>query len=273
MGGQKPPIFVPMESELIYKSVTTELNDLDEAKGIVKGIGSYYGNEDSDGDVMVKGCYEKSLGDRKGRIPYLFNHNMNQLVGKLELIDTERSLDFEAKLAVKTQLGKDVFELIKGGFLRENSVGFKASRSNMEQKSDGLNYIKEATLYEISAVTVASNPLATISGFKSEGETAQLKAIEYLVQRLELLEGLIKGNISDDLGHAVEFEMLQLKQFIPLLGVKSEEKQAEPKGEAVEKEVIKEETTKVIVEPTKEEVEAINTKGIFNYLYENLKKQ
>lgn len=267
-----------MNAELIYKSVSTELNDFDESKGIIKGIGSYYGNEDSDGDVMVKGCYEESLVGRKGRIPYLYNHNMNQLIGKLELFDNEKSLDFEATLAVETSLGKDVFELIKGGFLKENSVGFKARRDDMEQKSDGLNYITKATLYEISAVTVAANPLAVIQGFKSEGNLSQLKATEYLVQRLELLEGLLKGNISDDLGHAVEFELLQLKQFIPILEVnksetepKGEEKQAESEGEAVVEEE-KQEETPLIVEPTAEEVEALNTKGIFAYLYENLKK-
>lgn len=262
---------------LIYKSATEGLIDLDETKGIVKGIASYYGNEDSDGDVMVKGCYAESLEQRKGRIPYLLNHSMNQLIGKMDLYDGEKSLDFEAQLAINTTLGRDSMELIKGGFLKENSVGFKANRDDMEQKSDGLNYINKATLYEVSAVTVAANPLATIQSMKSaEGQVSQLKAVEYLMQRMDMLGGLIKSNISDDLGHAVEFEIMQLKDFIQLLEVKSqpESKDEEQKVEILDNEEKeeKQEENPLIVEPTTEEVEALNAKGIFAYLYENLKK-
>lgn len=275
---------------LIYKSGAKELKDVDDSKGIIKGIGSYFGNEDSDGDVMVKGCYTKSIQENLKRMRYLYQHSMHNVIGKfMELVETDNSLDFVAQLAVKTQLGKDVFELIKGGFIDENSVGFMTVKSNYDEK-DGLNYITEAKLFEISAVTLAANPLATMEGYKSAlGDIhGSIKAAEYIIERISALQKLVKSNISDDLGFAVEFEMNALKDFVSMLDTKSDndepteqdlqEEATQPEPAEQEKqddshsEDKREEETKsesVIIEPTETEIEAINAHGIYSYLREN----
>ncbi len=47
---------------ILYKAAPVgELIDADEKAGIIKGYGSYFGNKDSDNDVIMKGAYKKQL--------------------------------------------------------------------------------------------------------------------------------------------------------------------------------------------------------------------
>ena len=49
---------------IIFKSTQIgELIDADEKSGIVKGYGSIFGNVDSDGDVINKGAYKKTINE------------------------------------------------------------------------------------------------------------------------------------------------------------------------------------------------------------------
>ena len=197
-----------------YKSAQS-ITDVDDSKGIVKGLGSVFGNVDSDGDVMVKGAFSKTIQENKHRIKYLYQHRLDKPVGKMEeLKETSEGLEFVAKLALKTTLGKDVFEMIKAGVLTENSVGFMTVKQDYD-KVQKFNEIKEVKLYEISAVTVAANPLAFIEEVKSESEGKSKNEVmsEYLTERFNALETLIKSNISDELGLAAEFEIKSLKEL------------------------------------------------------------
>ena len=113
-----------MENQIIFKtSPLGDLQDVDEKKGIVKGYGSIFNNIDADGDVISKGAYTKTLRESGSRVKYLYQHKMDQPIGKmLNMYEDEKGLMFEAEIA-KTQLGMDVIELMKAGIITENSVG------------------------------------------------------------------------------------------------------------------------------------------------------
>ncbi len=200
---------------IIYKS-SKGITDIDESKGVIKGVGSVFGNIDSDGDVMMKGAFTKTLSeqDHKKRIKYLYQHRTDQVIGKFnELSQNDNQLDFVAQLAIKASLAKDVFELIKADVITENSVGFETIKQGLN-KEEGYNEIKEVKLYEISAVTFAANPLAVMQGFKSTDQSTKNEQIkEYLNQRFESLEKLVKSNITDELGLAAEFEIKSLRDI------------------------------------------------------------
>jgi len=198
-------------SELIFKSAQS-IGDIDEEKGIVKGLGSVFGNIDSDGDIIEKGAFAKTIQENRSRIKYLYQHRLDQPVGTMEeLKETNEGLEFVAKLAIKTRLGRDVFEMIKAGVLTENSVGFATVKQQFN-KSESVNYIKEVKLYEISAVTLAANPLAFINEVKT-AESKEVLINKYLTERFDALNSLVKSNISDELGLAVEFEIKSLKEL------------------------------------------------------------
>ncbi len=191
---------------ILYKAAPVgELIDADEKAGIIKGYGSYFGNKDSDNDVIVKGAYKKTIAENGERVKYLYQHDMNQPIGKMtELYEDDKGLVFVAEIA-KTQLGKDVVELMKTGVITENSVGIMPIQK--ENKGD-YREIKEVKLYEISAVTLAANDQAKILDVKGNID------VEKLSKRYDNLSKLIrKGSISDEMGFAIEAEILKLKSL------------------------------------------------------------
>ena len=65
---------------IIYKtSPIGELKDIDEKSGIVKGYGSIFGNIDSDGDIISKGAYTKTIKENGDRVKYLYQHQIQCL--------------------------------------------------------------------------------------------------------------------------------------------------------------------------------------------------
>jgi len=191
---------------MIYKaSPMGEIADIDEKMGIVKGYGSYFGNKDSDGDVITKGAYQKTIQENALRVRYLWQHKMDKPIGKIkELYEDDKGLMFVAEIP-KTTLGNDALELMKAGIVTENSVGILPIQKQMK---DDYREITEVKLYEISAVTLAANDQAKILDVKGKVD------IENEFKRFDALAKLIrKGKISDEMGYAIEAEILKLKSF------------------------------------------------------------
>ena len=191
---------------MIYKaSPMGEIADIDEKMGIVKGYGSYFGNKDSDGDVIAKGAYQKTIQENGDRVRYLWQHKMDKPIGKIkELYEDDKGLMFVAEIP-KTTLGNDALELMKAGIVTENSVGILPIQKQMK---DDYREITEVKLYEISAVTLAANDQAKILDVKGKVD------IENEFKRFDALAKLIrKGKISDEMGYAIEAEILKLKSF------------------------------------------------------------
>jgi len=191
---------------MIYKaSPMGEIDDIDEKMGIVKGYGSYFGNKDSDGDVIAKGAYQKTIQENGERVRYLWQHKMDKPIGKIkEMYEDDKGLMFVAEIP-KTTLGNDALELMKAGIVTENSVGILPIQKQMK---DDYREITEVKLYEISAVTLAANDQAKILDVKGKVD------IENEFKRFDALAKLIrKGKISDEMGYAIEAEILKLKSF------------------------------------------------------------
>lgn len=193
-------------NKLVYK--TTQLGsviDADEKAGIVKGYASVFGNMDSDGDIITAGAYRKTITENRSRIKYLYQHDLDKPLGKMiHLEEDQKGLVFEAEIP-KTQLGKDVIELMKAGVITENSVGILPIQKQMK---DGYREISEVKLYEVSAVTLAANDQAMILDVKGNVD------LEKVTKRYDRIAALIrKGDISDDLGYALEAEIQKLKSY------------------------------------------------------------
>ena len=200
-----------MENNIIYKTNPIgELKDLDEKSGIVTGYGSVFNKIDADGDIITKGAYTKTIAENGDRVKYLYQHKMDMPLGKMiNLYEDEKGLMFEAKIP-KTQLGNDVIELIKAGVITENSVGIMPLQK--ESCPDGMDNcyrkLTEVKLYEISAVTYAANDEAIILDVKGNYNK------EKILKRYDNLVKLIrKGEISDNLGYAIEAELIKLKSI------------------------------------------------------------
>ena len=193
--------------DFIYKAapIGDQVIDYDEKNGIVKGYGSYFDNKDSDMDIIRKGAYQKTIKENGERVKYLYQHDMMQPIGKMkELYEDDKGLVFVAEIP-KTQLGNDVMELMKAGVITENSVGIMPIVK--ENKGD-YRELREVKLYEISAVTLAANDQAKILDVKG------MANIDQVYKRYDNICKLLrKGNISNDMGYALESEILKLKTY------------------------------------------------------------
>ena len=194
-----------MNTILYKQSPMGELLDADEKAGVIKGYASVFDNKDSDNDIIRKGSYRKTISENGQRVKYLYQHDMDKPLGKMSLLEEDdKGLIFESKVA-KTTLGKDVIELIKSGVITENSVGILPIQKEMV---DGVRNITEVKLYEISAVTLAANDQAVIMDVKGNYDK------DKILSRYDNMAKLIrKGNISDELGFALEAEILKLKSL------------------------------------------------------------
>ena len=193
-------------SNVIYKQ--GQISDIDENLGIVKGYGSVFGNKDSDNDIIEKGAYRRTIKNNGSRVKYLYQHDITKPIGKMkELYEDEKGLVFVAEVP-KTTFGNEVLELMKYGVIDENSVGIMPVKKDYDE--DGIRVIKEAKLYEISAVTIAANDEAKILEVKGEYDN-----IDYLTKRFDnLIKVIRKGNVSDDLGYLIEYELEVIKSLI-----------------------------------------------------------
>jgi hypothetical protein len=193
-------------SNVIYKQ--GQISDIDEKLGIVKGYGSVFGNVDSDKDIIEKGAYRRTIKNNGSRVKYLYQHDITKPIGKMkELYEDEKGLVFVSEVP-KTTFGNEVLELMKYGVIDENSVGIMPVKKDYEE--DGVRIIKEAKLYEISAVTIAANDAAKILEVKGDYDN-----IDYLTKRFDnLIKVIRKGNVSDDLGYLIEYELEVIKSLI-----------------------------------------------------------
>jgi len=212
---------------MLYKQTQVgELIDADEKAGIVKGYGSIFGNVDSDGDIINKGAYRKTVEENGNRVKYLYQHDMDKPLGKMrELYEDEKGLVFEAEIP-KTQLGKDVIELMKSGVITENSVGIIPVKKEMVE---GHRHLNEVRLFEISAVTLAANDQAMILDVK--GNVSREKILKRYDNIAKLLR---KGDISDELGYALESEIYKLKSIFDTLSTQPSIEDTEPLVEKTE---------------------------------------
>ena len=230
-----------MNNIIFKQSPMGEIIDADEKAGIVKGYASVFNNVDSDNDIIKSGAYKKTIAENGKRVKYLYQHDMDKPIGKMvNLEEDEKGLVFEAEIA-KTQLGMDVIELIKAGVITENSVGILPIQKEM---INGKREITEVKLYEVSAVTLAANDQAMILDVKGNVDPNKV------IKRYDNIARLIrKGNISDELGYALESEILKLKSIFTNLA-----------------------TLPTDIEVTKPEVVKGDSTEILNYLSNVLKK-
>ena len=94
---------------------------------------------------------------------------------------------------------------MKSGVITENSVGILPIQ---RQNKGDYREISEVKLYEISAVTLAANDQAKILDVKGNVD------VDKLSKRYDNLSKLLrKGEISDEMGFAIEAEILKLKSL------------------------------------------------------------
>ena len=238
------------------------IKDVSTSSSIVTGFYGSYNYFDSDGDVLIQGCSNKSIQENGpesnaiAKIKHACDHDLTRIPGKIQVLKessfryngiTVPGIYFETKMA-STTLGQDTLKNYLDGIVDNHSIGFRymdleliekgsdswapmlASLINPED-ADQAGYmfvVKEIKLYEGSSVAFGANSLTPYLGAKSENKDAQVIG---LFNRMDKLTKLIKsGKQSDDMLSTFEIQVMQIKQMISEI-IKSENpKESAKKG-------------------------------------------
>ena len=161
-------------SNNIYAEFPSEIKtntDEEEEEGTFEGYGSVFNNTDLGNDVIKNGAFMKSLKKRGYKsVKLLYQHKSDMPIGVFDSIkEDQHGLYVKGRLALKTQAGRDAYELLKMGALDGLSIGFRANPDQVSyDKRSRKRIIKEVDLMEISLVTFPMNPKATVNQVKAE---------------------------------------------------------------------------------------------------------
>lgn len=195
-----------------------QVKDVDTTGRRVQFYGSAFGNEDSDGDIMMPGCYTKSIQEngpdsRQPRIKHLRQHMVPSILGAFaELGEDTIGLLCLSDIA-KTRDGDDALALYELN-LYEHSVGFNTIKSEWDETDpqNPIRRITEARLWEVSSVTWGANADTPFLGFKSHDPAKQAHEVDALNERLgRLFKALRTGNLQDSTYLILEAEALSLQ--------------------------------------------------------------
>lgn len=191
----------------VYKACSLDLKDLDAKQGIVTFYAAAFDIKDSDGDIIVKGAFAKTIQENRKRIKHFKNHDKNLVPGvPIEITEDNTGLLVRSQLA-KTTLGKDTLIEYESGIITEHSHGFKAIK---EEQGKDANFIKESRLWEVTSLTAwGANEHTPPVGIKSEKEALDMiKSIDYVLR---------KTSISDERAKQLEEELNKLYTYIKSL--------------------------------------------------------
>lgn len=180
------------------KTMPTVVKEIDAEHGIVQHYVAIMGNLDDGNDIIMPGAFTKTVAENARRVRVLDCHNTDSVlrvvgrplalreVGRAELPaavlevapDATGALLATTQYALDTKNGREVFELIKGGYLPETSIGFDTLQEDYEQQLDAkgkprtVRLLKEIRLWEYSNVLWGMNPATATVSAKEKGATA-----------------------------------------------------------------------------------------------------
>lgn len=195
--------------------------DIDGKKGIVTGYFANFDNVDSDGDIIRRGAFTKTVkengpGSKRPRIKHLLNHDPSQPLGVLvELKEDDRGLYYESQLGSHS-LGQDFIKMAESGLISEHSIGFKTIKRNQLQDyeghqrnpSKGWFELTEVKLWEGSSLTAwGANEMTPLTGMKSD--------VDLLIKKSEAMEKFCRNSTATD--ETIELLLIHNKQLTQLI--------------------------------------------------------
>ena len=158
---------------------------IDDAKGIVEGHVSVFGNLDQGFDIVDRGAFKKTLKESGAKVPILSNHKWDHQIGwNLEAKEDSKGLFVKGHFDIEhNDDARKHFSLIKTaleiGAHPGFSFGFRTIKAEPDADNPAIRHLKELKLLEWSPVTFPMNLEA--------GATAVKTDLQFLESELEFL--------------------------------------------------------------------------------------
>ena len=199
------------------KSQALGIKDISLEKREVAMYLSHFGNIDSDADMLVKGCFKKSLQEKgvdansNRKIAFLRYHDWQMPIGKFTRLEEDDNGLFAVGQLGTSTLGNDALMDYQEEVIREHSIGFKYVQDKIKWIEDasmdkgGYYLISEVALWEGSAVTFGANELTPVIQV-SKGEN-KVDVIHDISKELEVIfKSIANGKGSDERLYQLEMK-------------------------------------------------------------------
>ena len=156
------------------KSAAFELKAAPGEDGTFEGYASVFDALDLGMDVVARGAFTKSLGQRKPKM--LWQHSMADPIGVWdEVREDERGLFVKGRLIGEVQKGREALALLKAGAIDGMSIGYRTIEAQPEA-GGRVRKLIELELHEISIVTNPMLPIAKVTAVKSLSTEREFEA-------------------------------------------------------------------------------------------------
>lgn len=150
----------------------------------IEGYGSFFGETDRGGDIVMPGAYKASLAELKasgGQVKMLWQHDPTQPIGVWdEVREDKRGLFVKGRILTDVEKGREAASLIEAGAIDGLSIGYRTVKATKNDK--GQRLLKELELWEVSLVTFPMLPSARIG---AKGDTPEGEDLRDLVRIIE----------------------------------------------------------------------------------------
>lgn len=142
-----------------------KMNQLDDANpGFFEGLLAVYNNVDLGNDVIVSGACTRTIRANGSQIPLLWQHQPDQPIGSLKLIDSPDALRVQGQLLMDLPMAQNAYKLLAAKVIKGLSIGYDVVKDTVE---NDVRYLKELRLWEGSLVTFPMNEQAMVTSIKS----------------------------------------------------------------------------------------------------------
>lgn len=158
-----------------FKSMPLKVKEYNVENRKISGYAAVFNNKDKAGDILIKGCFSKSINDRgpessaNDKIIMLWMHDMKEPIGRITaLYEDEKGLYFEAVID-NVERGEQALKQLESGTLNQFSIGYSYvwDKCKYDNERDAF-IVKEVVLYEISVVSIGCNGETEYLGLKSD---------------------------------------------------------------------------------------------------------
>jgi HK97 family phage prohead protease len=165
--------------------------DLDE-NGTFSGYASVFDVKDAYEEIIEAGAFKKTLKESK-TFPLLWYHWPENVLGMVEGEEDGKGLFVKGDLNLEVQAAREKHALLRQKAIKGLSIGFTTLRDKI---IDGIRYLKEIKLWEVSLVTFQANPEALVEAVKAalEKPNPSPEFITQVQEAAQILNALLKSD-------------------------------------------------------------------------------
>jgi hypothetical protein len=187
-----------------YKEFALIKSEGEKDAGTISGYFSTYDRKpDSYGDIIAPGAFTETIKAREESghpFPLCWNHDLDQIIGKVDSIeDTEKGPLMTASF-FNTQLAQEKREIVKSGVVYQFSFAYDILDAEIVTLEDGTKAqeLRKLDLFEVSIVPIPANPRAEVTDIKA-GRRNSKSDEQAIRQAITLLQGVLDNEEEDGL--------------------------------------------------------------------------